>query len=181
MTYVDRIRALAADGLSQSAIARTMKRSSRAISDVLKRHGITATPGVPGRPRLKDPKVCRLRITVNKVEYNRILRLQAASGAPSVSELIFYLLQCAADEWNIAPTAGGGEKPSPWAWDGSRLKTVRIARGWSQATLAARVGISVTTICQLECGRHFSRPATRSAIAHALRCAESDLFPAELA
>jgi len=51
---------------------------------------------------------------------------------------------------------------------GANLRELRLARGWTQAQLAARSGVCGRTICGLESGRVKARATTRKKLLAAL-------------
>lgn len=60
---------------------------------------------------------------------------------------------------------------------GNKLRDLRTARGWDQATLAAKAGLGKTVISYLESGRtEYPRPTTVAALAGALGCHQRDLY-----
>lgn len=61
----------------------------------------------------------------------------------------------------------------------SALAVVRFSRGWSQAALAARAGVSKKTVVNLERGHVEPRLRTARAIAAALQVDLHELFPPE--
>jgi molybdate-binding protein/DNA-binding XRE family transcriptional regulator len=58
----------------------------------------------------------------------------------------------------------------------NRVRTCRIARGWSQDELAARAGISRAGVSSIETNRLVPSTATALALAAALNCSVEDLF-----
>lgn len=56
------------------------------------------------------------------------------------------------------------------------IKEWRKYRGLNQEQLAERIGVSVSSISQLETGKQGYSQATLEAIAHALRCEPQDLL-----
>jgi len=58
----------------------------------------------------------------------------------------------------------------------SRLKVKRVERGLTQAELAKRAGVGLTTIVSLESGKHIATGKTMIAIAKALGANVTDLF-----
>ena len=58
----------------------------------------------------------------------------------------------------------------------NRVRTCRIARGWSQDDLAARAGISRTGVSSIEINRLVPSTSTALALAAALECRVEDLF-----
>lgn len=59
----------------------------------------------------------------------------------------------------------------------NQLAFLRRARGWSQQDLAARTGLSHSTIEQIELGNRVPRWRTRVLIAAAFNLTPKDLFP----
>lgn len=57
----------------------------------------------------------------------------------------------------------------------ARLVALRLERGLLQRDLAKRAGISVSMLCDMERGRRTGSPATRKALADALRVDVMDL------
>ena len=58
----------------------------------------------------------------------------------------------------------------------NRVRTCRIARGWSQDELAARAGISRAEVSAIETNRLVPSTSTALALAAALDCRVEDLF-----
>ena len=58
----------------------------------------------------------------------------------------------------------------------NRVRTCRIARGWSQGELAARAGISRAGVSSIETDRLVPSTSTALALATALECRVEDLF-----
>lgn len=57
------------------------------------------------------------------------------------------------------------------------LTDARLARGWTQRKLAAESGLSLSTIGNIELGRHPASRASRRLLSLALGLDESALFP----
>lgn len=65
-----------------------------------------------------------------------------------------------------------------WHYDcGKRLRARRDATGFSQATLAKLVGVTVPSISRFELGHQAPRDGVRHAIACALCCQVTDIWP----
>ncbi len=60
----------------------------------------------------------------------------------------------------------------------NRVKALRSERGWSQAELAARAGVSRTAVSAIEIGRLVPSVAAALALAKVLSCSVEDLFGA---
>ena len=61
---------------------------------------------------------------------------------------------------------------------GSNIRRIRRERGWSQATLAAKAGLSIAMIGKLENGRGNPRVTTLAAVASALSVSPRALLAA---
>jgi molybdate-binding protein/DNA-binding XRE family transcriptional regulator len=61
----------------------------------------------------------------------------------------------------------------------NRVKNARVARGWSQAELALRAGLSRTGLGAIEAGRLVPSVAAALALSRALGCHVEDLFQAD--
>lgn len=57
-----------------------------------------------------------------------------------------------------------------------RLRKVRLSCDLTQRDLAEKSGVANTTICLIEKGHHYPRPATRAALALALGVADEALL-----
>ena len=69
-------------------------------------------------------------------------------------------------------------RPAP---ENSFLRALRVLRGWSQATLAIRVGVSQDTVSKIERRSRVASAGLRNRFAAALSVEVSDIFPDETA
>jgi transcriptional regulator with XRE-family HTH domain len=78
------------------------------------------------------------------------------------------------------PSANRSKQKTPAVLVGERIRARREALGLSQAELAARAGIDISTFSKLENGRSGDRGPTLSRlyqVARALRIPAADLIP----
>lgn len=60
---------------------------------------------------------------------------------------------------------------------GSNIRSVRTARGWTQAELAMKLGVNTSTVCRWESGATAPRDTHKVDVATALGADVRSLFP----
>ena len=58
----------------------------------------------------------------------------------------------------------------------TKLKLLRVARGWTQKDVAERIGIATPNYSQIERGNRFGRASTWERIKELYQLADSDMY-----